>query len=444
MRNLLDDETVQGRLKYVLQINSNDKTIAQAAREAQVDWRTMKRWYSNFKKDGVKGLANKPRGRSRPVDDEVKQKVKDYKVENRSRSGRKIRDLLRKNDEVTLNRQTVWRILKDAGENRRAKRDMKVFHDFERHHPNSLWQTDYMDAIVVEGVGLVYLMLYLDDHSRHIVGGRFDKDRTAYRALSLLWSSVSEKGMPLQIYCDQGKQFKSHLGKGFTHFETVCKRLGIEPIFASRRYPQGKGKIERLFGFIQDDFLPEYRFSDLEDLNSKFNDWMKWYNEEHEHAALGGMPPNSRYRDFIPRFPEGDMFEIFSEHFERKVRTNATISFKKNIYPVDPRYIKEKVEVRSFGNEIRIYAQSVLLGTYDSRIDYHEKMLRRTFSRVVKQDGYVKFKNVRYPIGEQFSGHRVEIVVIRDQLRAFLSSNRLLIFKLGDSDAVVVKMDSPF
>jgi len=34
--------------------------------------------------------------------------------------------------------------------------------------------------------------------------------------------------------------------------------------------------------------------------------------------------------------------------------------------------------------------------------------------------------------------------VIRDQLRAFLSSNRLMIFKLGESDAVVVKMDSTF
>ncbi len=138
------------------------------------------------------------------------------------------------------------------------------------------------------------------------------------------------------------------------------------------------------------------------------------------------------------------MFEIFSEHFERKVRKNATISFKRGIYPVDPRYIKDKVEVRSFGNEVRIYFQSILLGTYDSRIDYHEKMLRRTYTRLVKKNGVVKFRNVLYPIGEQFIGQRVEIVVIRDQLRAFLSSNRLLIFKLGESDAVVVKIDSPF
>jgi len=444
MKNILDDKTIQYRLKYVLQIEDKDKSVAQAARDAEVAWKTMKRWHINFKKEGVKGLLNKSRGRSQPVDEEVKWKVIEYKINKRSRSGRKIRDLLKKNDGVIIDRQTVWRILKDAGENRRVKKDVKVYHDFEREHPNSLWQTDFMDAIVIEGVGLVYLILYLDDHSRHIIDGRFEKDRTVYRALSLLWNCVEKDGLPLQIYCDQGKQFKSHLGKGFTHFENVCNRLGIEPIFASRGYPEGKGKIERIFGFIQDDFLPEYQFSDLNDLNCKFRDWMKWYNEEHEHSSLGGNPPDSRYTGFIPRKAEGDLFEIFSEHFERMVRKNATISFKGGIYPVDPRCIKEKVEVRFFGHEVRIYAQSILLGKYDSRIDYHEKMLRRVYTRVVKQDGVVKFRNVRYPIGGQFKGQKVEIVVIRDQLRAFLSSNRLMIFKLGESDAVVVKMDSTF
>lgn len=48
MGNLFDNETVQYRLKYVLQIDSNDKTIAQAAREADVAWRTMKRWYDRL------------------------------------------------------------------------------------------------------------------------------------------------------------------------------------------------------------------------------------------------------------------------------------------------------------------------------------------------------------------------------------------------------------
>jgi len=441
MRSPYDAEIVQIRLKHILPVQDQEKSISQAARDANVDWKTMKSWVTRYEKEGIQGLLNKPRGGSKPVSEEDKKHIIKLKAENRHRSARKIRDILAKNGGPKLGRQTIWRILKGAGENKRAKRKIKVYHDFERQHPNSLWQIDYMDAIVVEGIGLVYLVLIVDDHSRLIVGGRFVPDRTAYGALSVLRASIETHGIPSQIYSDQGKQFKSHLGRDFTHFERVCKRLGIEPIFGTPNYPEGRGKIERLFGFIQDDFIPEYRFSDLEDMNQKFSDWMKWYCTEHEHSSLGGNPPNSRYCDFIPRMPEGDMFEIFSEHFLRKVRKNATISFKGKIYPVDPNYIRDKVEVWAFGNEIRIYAQNILLGEFDTRIDYHEKMLRRVYTRIVKTDGTIKFKNIRYPIGEEFVGRRVEVLVIRDQLRAFLSSSKLVIFKLGDSDAMVVKLD---
>ncbi len=441
MTNIYDNETVQFRLKHVLLVEDKDKSIAQAARDADVDWRTMKSWVVRFDREGIKGLVNKSRGRAKPVSDEIKKFIVDLKVEKRSRSARKIRDLLTDNRGTHFHRQTIWRVLKGAGENKRVKKQLKVYRDFERLHPNSLWQIDFMDAIVVEGVGLVYLLLIIDDHSRKIIAGRYVSNRTASQVLSLLWETIEKYGMPSQIYSDQGQQFKSHLGKGYTQFERVCKRLGIDTIFGSIAYPEGRGKIERLFGFIQDDFIPEYRFADLEDMNLKFQNWTDWYGEKHEHASLGGNPPNSRYKDFTPRMPEGDLFEIFSEHFLRKVRKNATISFRGKIYPVDPRFIKEKVEVWAFGNDIKIYAKSQLLGEYDARIDYHEKMLRRVHTRVVKKDGRIKFLNIRYPLGKEFVGQKVDIVVIRDQLRAFLSSNRLLIFKLGESDAVLVRLD---
>ena len=444
MGSIYDDETVQQRLKYVLQVKDRDKSISQAATDAGVDWHTMKRWVVWFDEEGVEGLINKPRGRSKPVDDSVKKRIVELKVKRRSRSGRKVRDMIAEETGILLHRQSVWRVLKDAGENRRVKEDYKVYHDFERHHPNSLWQTDIMDAIVIEGVGLVYLVLFIDDHSRYIVGSRFVENREAVHVLRLLWITVEKHGMPSQTYSDQGKQFRSHLGRGYSHYEKVCNRLGIEVIHGTPRYPQGRGKIERLFGFVQDDFIPEHHFTSLDDMNEKFQEWMKWYNEKHEHSSLGGNPPASRYRDFTPRMPVGDLFEMFSEHFTRKVRKNATISFKSNIYPVDPRLIREKVQVRAFGDDVKIYSQSQLLGEYDARINYHEKMLRQTFTRLVREDGHIKFQNVRYQVGSQLAGRKVEIIIIRDQLRAFLSSNRMLVFKLGEGDAVIVRLDSRF
>lgn len=444
MKTIYDKEAVQIRLKYVLQVIDNDISIADAARNANVAWRTMKRWVTWFEIEGVSGLQNKPRGITEPVDEDTRGKIIELKRENRCRSGRKIRDLLKERHDIEKHRQTVWRILKESGENKRQKRSFKIYHDFERPRPNSLWQVDFMDAIVVEGVGLVYLLVFIDDHSRKITGARFVKTRSEQHVLELLWQSICHNGMPSQIYSDQGTQFKCYLGKGFTRFEKVCKRLGIGPIFASVSYPEGKGKIERLFGFVQDDFLTEYIFTDLEDMSGKFDEWVQWYNEMHEHSSLGGKPPNSRYRNFKPRMPEGDMFDIFAEHALRKVRKNATISFQGQIYPVDPKYVHEKVEVLMFGNDIKIYGRLKLLAEYDSGVDYHEKMLRRTYTRLVRKDGAIKFRNVRYYIGSELAGQRVEVVIIRDQLRAFLSSKRLLIFKLGEGDAVLINADRSF
>jgi len=441
VETIYDLDYVQKRLKYVLLIRDDQMSISEASRDAGVTWKTMKSWIHRYNEFGINGLLNKPRGILDPVSEGIKNLIVDVKVENRSRSGRKIRDIMLERYEVSLHRQTVWSVLKAAGENKRVKQNFKVYHDFERSRPNSLWQVDFMEGIVIEDVGLVYLLVFIDDHSRKIVGGRFFKDMTCQNVLETLWIAIEEHGMPSQIYSDQGTQFKSHWGKGFTRFEKICKRLGIGTIFASVRYPEGKGKIERLFGFIQDDFLPEFRFNDLDDINQKFNEWVKWYSEKHEHSSLNGHPPNSRYMNFTPRMPEVDLFNIFAEHLTRKVRKNATISLNCNIYPIDPEYVNEKVNVLVFGNIVRIYKESELLEEYDSRINYHEKMLRRVHTRRVKKDGMIKFQNKKYNIGMEFVGQRVNLVIIRNQLRAFLDSKHLQIFKLRERDAVVVKID---
>jgi len=60
--------------------------------------------------------------------------------------------------------------------------------------------------------------------------------------------------------------------------------------------------------------------------------------------------------------------------------------------------------VRYFGHVVRIYSKSILLGEYDSRINYHEKMLRHVHIRLVKKDGRIKFQKKKYLIGKEFVG----------------------------------------
>lgn len=178
MKTIYDDLAVQERLKYVLRVIDDDISISEASRKGGVTWKTMKKWVMRFKTEGVNGLVNQPRGRTVPVSKETKEQIIELKRENRCRSCRKIRDLLAERYGVKEHRQTIWRVLKEAGENKRDKQNFKVYHDFERPRPNSLWQVDFMDAIVVEGVGLAYLLLFIDDYSRKIVGARFVTTRS--------------------------------------------------------------------------------------------------------------------------------------------------------------------------------------------------------------------------------------------------------------------------
>ena len=126
MTSLYDREVIQHRLKYVLEIKDLDKSVAQAARDAHVDWKTMKSWVLRFEESGAEGLLNRPRGRFNPVDNDLCKRVVELKLQNRSRSARKIRDILIRSDDVCLHRQTIWRILKEAGESRRVKDSVKV------------------------------------------------------------------------------------------------------------------------------------------------------------------------------------------------------------------------------------------------------------------------------------------------------------------------------
>jgi len=90
MTTIYDNSVVRRRLKHVLDIDHGDKTIAQAAREASVSWKTMKSWFVRHEHHGIKGLLNRPRGKYRPPDDETRALIVDLKTQNRYRSARKI------------------------------------------------------------------------------------------------------------------------------------------------------------------------------------------------------------------------------------------------------------------------------------------------------------------------------------------------------------------
>ncbi len=428
MEDVLDDEAVLFRLKAVLSVIDGAKTLSQMSRDIGRTRKTVRKWVRDYEREGIGGLRNKPRGRVKAINSDAKEFIIELKRENRSRSTRKIRDLL-KGYGINVHRQTVWRVLKAAGENRRERKQLKPDKDYEYPGPNDAWHIDIMDGIIVKGVGMVYLHLIEDDNSREIMGGGFYTSREAKHVFKVMKEAFHKNGLPSHMIQDRGTQFRSTFGRGYSQYERILGRLGINSIFITGGHPKSNGKIERLFGFIQDDFLSEYIFTGLDDLNEKFEEWCKWYSKNHEHSSLNGEAPGDRYSRVKKRHVEVDLNDVFCRYHHRKVRKNATVSFKRNVYPVPPGLIGEYVELRVFDGEVRIFKEGRLLGAYDSRIDYLEKMLRRVHGRVVRKDGSIKFQRELYFIGRDYTGEKVEVMKVRDQIRIFLKGNKQIIFK---------------
>ncbi len=427
MENILDDKDVLFKLKTVLSIIDGVKTLSHVSRDIGRTRKTVRKWVNDYKREGIGGLRNKPRGKAEAINSDVKELIIKLKRKNRSRSCRKIRDLL-KGYGIKVHRQTVWHVLKAAGENRREKKQLKPDKDYEYPEPNDAWHIDIMDGIVVKGVGMVYLHLIEDDHSREIMEGRFYTSREAKHIFKVMKDAFRRNGLPRYMIQDRGTQFRSTFGRGYSQYERILERLGIDSIFIRAGNAKSNGKIERLFGFVQDDFLSEYIFTDLDDMDEKFEEWRMWYSQNHEHSSLEGKTPGERYSLVKKRFAEVDLDDVFCQYHRRKVRKNATVSFKKNIYPVTPEFIGEYVELRVFDSHVRIFKEGMLLGTYDSSIDYREKMLRRVQRRVVRKDGNLKFQKELYFIGRDYTGERVEVMKIRDQIRIFMEGNKQIIF----------------
>jgi transposase InsO family protein len=429
VKPVYEDETVLARLRFVLPIRAGEMSINEAKKRYKRSRTAIKEFLGRYDKLGVEGLRNRPRGKSNPITPDIENEILLLKRERRGRSGRKIRDLLREKG-IRYHRQTVWRVLLKHGENRRELKPLKPDKDFEYPEPNDAWQIDIMDGIIVKGIGLVYLHSCIDDHSRFLTGGRWFLDKTARSVLLTVKEAFETNGLPKHMIADQGTQFKRNLGPGMTQFEKVLKRLGVDLIFTSKGNAKSKGKKERFYRFVQEDFLQEFEFASLDDLNLKWRKWSGWYCEEHEHSGIGGASPASRYARVRKRFSPFPLEDVFATVVERRVRTNATVSFRRNVYIVDPKYIRQIVELRAFENHVRIFHRGVLLGTYDARINYRERMLRQIHMRRVCKDGTIRFRGKRYFVGTRFYRRRLELMKKGPEVHIFLSATKEKVFKV--------------
>lgn len=321
--------------------------------------RTIFTYYSNYKKNGFDGL--KPKGKSNKgkypsIPEEIIKEILILKEELPTRSALKIITLLELSKRVEkdfLKIRNVNRILNFYGYTREnLSKDTRVYAKHEKAAVNIMWQSDVMEAFYVPNSNgenkLVYLIGFIDDHSRKILHCQFYFDATLTRLEDCFKKAIMKFGVPNSLYIDNGKVYISE------NFKLICAKLGIKLRYSTPYHPQGKGKIERFWKTVQDSFVSEVKHQkvlNIIELNDLFQGWLKSEYHDNLHSSIGKTPIKA-WDDSINNgakltfFSPVQLDEIFLHYDERTVTKYGTVSFENNTYEIDGALVGKKIGLR--------------------------------------------------------------------------------------------------
>jgi transposase len=328
----------QKRLKVLNEVIAGNMTGKQAAEMLDLSLRHVRRLLAGYRQEGVAALAHGNRGRASPrrtagairamVIELAKGDYYDY-------NNKHFTEELAEHHQVTLSLSTVRRIRHSAGlASPRKRRPPRHRSRRPRYpQPGMLLQVDGSPHDWLEGRGpLLTLVSAIDDATNEVPAALFreQEDSAGY---FLLMRVISEShGLPLAVYADRhtifqspkqatieeelaGKQPRSQVGRLLDELH-----IRLIPAFS----PQAKGRIERLFGTLQDRLTKELRragASTLEEANEVLQTYLPRFNARFQR------PPDKEGSSYRPWPDSLDPDRVFCFKYERVVSRDNVISF---------------------------------------------------------------------------------------------------------------------
>jgi transposase InsO family protein len=319
---------------------------------------TLDRWIRRYRAGGFEALAPSMRQPGARVDTTALELAVALKRENPARTVAQVARILRASNGYSPSESTLLRLFHRHELITPAGRGTSVFGRFEAGAPNERWVGDALHGPRIGG-RKAFLFAFLDDHSRLAVGYRFGFAEDTVRLAAALEPALAARGVPASVYVDNGSAFVD------AWLLRACAKLGIRLVHSTPHRPQGRGKIERFFRTVRDQFLVEVtdttaaelaeqqltQTAALLNLNAQFTAWCESVYHHRVHSETG-QAPITRWNegwDALGRGPAMASAQALTEAFlwaaQRTVTKTATVSLHGNTYQVEPALVGRKVEL---------------------------------------------------------------------------------------------------
>lgn len=314
-----------------------------------VSRKTIDRWITARRAGGFDALVPAPRQCSPRTDPQVVDLAVGLKKENPARTAAQVRRVLAAQLGWAPSERAIQRWF-EAREltTRPGGQPPQAYGRFEAPKVNEIWTADLMNGPSVTGRAC-HLAGIIDDHSRFLTGHQFVRRPDAVRFAGVLRAAITAHGIPSVLYTDNGSCFAD------ASLARTCAKLGIKLVHSQPGRPMGRGKIERAFETVQQQFLVEVTAGDdparhpvtsLDQLNDLLDHWVREVYHQRVHSETGASP-QARYAAGGPAAaPDQTLLrEAFAWSAVRLVRKTATVAVEGNEYSVDPFLVGRKVEL---------------------------------------------------------------------------------------------------
>ena len=369
------------RLKVVQSAIDRHVTQKAAASMLELSERQVRRLVKDVRDRGDRGVIHGLRGQpsNRRIPEETRDRaISLYQARYPDFGPTLATEKLFECDGIKISDETLRRWLVEAGIwKKRRKRSAYRQWRQRKECFGQMVQMDGSHHDWLEGRGpKLVLMGYVDDATSRVYGRFYDYEGTL-PAMDSFKRYVEKYGLPMSVYLDRHTTYKSSRkltewdeaeGIEFlSQFERALKELGVEVIHALS--PQAKGRIERLFGVLQDRLVKEMRLRGIktkEEANSFLEEYLPRYDKRFRVCPANETDAHVR----LPRHVDLDRYLCIKT--ERTLRKDNTIALDGRLYQIEERGGKKVVVEERIDGSMLMFSNGTSL-TYKELTERPQK-----------------------------------------------------------------------
>jgi transposase len=343
------------RLKVIHEAIEKHITQETAASLIGVTERQIRRIIKAVREEGDKGIIHKARGKTSPrrIPEKIKNRTLElYKKKYHDFGPTLASEKLLEIDNITISDESLRKWLIEEGIwKRRRKRSGHKQWRLRKACFGEMVQMDGSHHDWLEGRGPeLVLMGYIDDATNTTFGRFYDYEGTI-PAMDSFHGYIRKYGIPQSVYLDRHTTYKSPrkltpeeelegIPRALSQFERALSELGVEVIHAYS--PQAKGRVERLFGILQDRLVKEMRLRGIktkQEANDFLEEYLPLFNRQFSIPAANDTDVHVK----LPKY--FNAHKALCIRTQRTVKNDHTIVVNTKLYQIEDNITAKKVTI---------------------------------------------------------------------------------------------------